>query len=35
MSSYNPSITLESPSNNEKSPYSTLMDSAPKAIEKV
>jgi hypothetical protein len=26
---------LESPSNNEKSPYSTLMDSAPKAIEKV
>lgn len=35
MSSYNPSITLESPSNNEKSPYSTFMDSAPKAIEKV
>lgn len=35
MSSYNPSNTLESPSNNEKSPYSTFMDSAPKAIEKV
>lgn len=35
MSSYNPSITLESPSNNEKSPYWTFIDKAPEFIGNV
>ena len=33
MSSYNPSITLESKSNNEKSPYWTAMEKAPDLVE--
>ena len=35
MSSYNPSITLESPSNNEKSPYWKFIDKAPEFIGNV
>jgi len=35
MSSYNPSITLESPSNNEKSPYWTVIEKTPEIIEKI
>ena len=35
MSAYNPSITLESKSNNEKSPYWTIIDKAPEFIESV
>jgi len=35
MSSYNPSITLESKSNNEKSPYWTALDKMPKLAESV
>lgn len=35
MSAYNPSITLESKSNNEKSPYWTIIDKTPEFIESV